>query len=146
VVAHAGEAAGPESIRDAVTELGAERIGHGVRIIDSPEILADMRDRGIAFEVCPQSNYALGVVEADAPHPIRKMVDGGLRCTVNSDDPGMFATDLVAQYGVLADQGFSWDELWKLNVATLEATFLPADEKQAAREHWAAFAASLATA
>jgi adenosine deaminase len=144
VVAHAGEAAGHESIRQAVNELNVARIGHGIRVVESPEFMAEMRARDIAFEVCPVSNYALGSTPKDRPHPIRTMVDAGLRCTLNSDDPAMFSTDLAAQYAVLAQQGFSWEELWALNCATLDATFLPEDQKAAYRHEWEAFRASLA--
>jgi adenosine deaminase len=143
VVAHAGEAAGWESIRAAVDELSAVRIGHGIRIVDSPEYAAVVRDAGIAFEVCPVSNYAIGATPLDQPHPIRRMVDLGLRCTLNSDDPAMFSTTLAAQYALLADQGFTWDELWQLNRQTLDATFLSAAEKAAYGREWEAFAASL---
>lgn len=144
VVAHAGEAAGHDSIRQAVNELNVARIGHGIRVVDSAECMAEMRARDIAFEVCPVSNYALGSTPKDRPHPIRTMVDAGLRCTLNSDDPAMFSTDLAAQYAVLAQQGFSWEELWALNCATLDATFLPEDQKAAYRHEWEAFRASLA--
>jgi adenosine deaminase len=144
VVAHAGEGAGHESVREAVEELGVSRIGHGIRVIESAETVATMRERNVAFEVCPVSNYALGTADSSKPHPIRAMLDAGLRCTVNSDDPAMFSTDLAAQYALLAQQGFSWDELWALNVATLEATFLGEAEKAAYRREWEAFRASLA--
>jgi adenosine deaminase len=144
VVAHAGEAAGWESIREAVDELQVTRIGHGIRILDSPAYAAEMRARNIAFEVCPVSNYAIGSTPADEPHPIRQMVDLGVRCTLNTDDPAMFSTDMAAQYQLLADQGFSWDELWKLNNQTLEATFLDDSEKAEYRREWEDFAATLA--
>jgi adenosine deaminase len=143
VVAHAGEAAGWESIREAVDELHAERIGHGIRIVDSPEYAAVMREQQIPFEVCPVSNYAIGATPLDQPHPIRRMLDLGVRCTVNSDDPAMFSTTLAAQYGVLAEQGFSWEELWQLNTQTLDSTFLSAAEKADYRREWEDFAASL---
>ena len=143
VVAHAGEAAGYESVRAAVDELGVARIGHGIRVVESPSFMAEMRARQIAFEVCPMSNYALGSVAKDRPHPIRVMLDAGLRCTLNSDDPAMFSTDLAAQYAVLARQGFDWDELWALNCATLDATFLPDDDKASYRREWEAFRSSL---
>jgi len=143
VVAHAGEAAGWESIREAVGELHAERIGHGIRVVDSPEYASVMRERGIPFEVCPVSNYAVGATPLDRPHPIRQMVDLGVRCTLNSDDPAMFSTTLAAQYAVLAEQGFSWEELWKLNIETLDSTFLSAAEKADYRREWEDFAASL---
>ncbi len=143
VVAHAGEAAGWESIRGAIDDLHSERIGHGIRIVDSPEYAAVMAERQIPFEVCPVSNYAIGSTPIDKPHPIRQMVDLGIRCTVNSDDPAMFSTNLAAQYALLAEQGFSWDELWKLNTQTLDSTFLSAAEKAAYRREWEDFAASL---
>jgi adenosine deaminase len=143
VVAHAGEAAGWESIREAVDELQIVRIGHGIRIVDSPEYAAEMAARQIVFEVCPVSNYAIGSTPLDQPHPIRKMVDLGLRCTVNTDDPAMFSTNMAAQYQLLADQGFTWDELWKLNAQTLDATFLSPAEKAEYRIEWEDFAASL---
>jgi adenosine deaminase len=143
VVAHAGEAAGYESIKAAIDELNVVRIGHGIRIVDSPEYAAECRARNITFEVCPVSNYAIGSTPPDQPHPIRRMVDLGLRCTLNSDDPAMFSTNLAAQYELLAEQGFSWEELWKLNAATLDATFLNATEKAAYAREWDDFAASL---
>jgi len=143
VVAHAGEAAGWESIREAVDELQIARVGHGIRIVDSPEYAAVMRERRIPFEVCPVSNYAIGSTPLDRPHPIRQMVDLGVRCTLNSDDPAMFSTNLAAQYAVLARQGFSWDELWQLSTQTLDATFLSAAEKAEYRREWEDFAASL---
>ncbi len=144
VVAHAGEVVGHESIREAVDELNVVRIGHGIRVAESPAFMAEMRERGIVFEVCPVSNYALGATPKDAPHPIRAMVDAGLRCTLNSDDPSMFSTTLSAQYAVLAGQGFSWDELWALNCATLDATFMPEEQKAVYRREWEAFRSSVA--
>jgi adenosine deaminase len=143
VVAHAGEAAGWESIREAIDELQVTRIGHGIRIVDSPEYAAEMRERNIAFEVCPVSNYAIGATPLDQPHPIRKMLDLGVRCTVNTDDPAMFSTDMAAQYNLLVKQGFTWEECWKLNEATLDATFLTPAEKALYRREWDDFAASL---
>jgi adenosine deaminase len=124
VVAHAGEAAGYESIEETVEELGVARIGHGVRVVESASGMNAMRARGIAFEVCPVSNYALGIVKPGEPHPIRIMLENGLHCTLNSDDPSMMSTDLTAQYILLAEQGFTWDELLALNRRTFEALFL----------------------
>jgi adenosine deaminase len=139
VVAHAGEAAGAASVRSAVRELGAERIGHGIRVLEDPGLVAEMRERGLPFEVCPRSNIALGIAPAGRPHPIRAMVDAGLNCTLNSDDPAMFDGDLIDEYLLLADQGFTWDELRALSRATLEATFLDRDEKAGLRAEWDAF-------
>jgi adenosine deaminase len=139
VVAHAGEAAGAESIRGALASLHIERIGHGIRCLDDPELVEHLRRLQIPFEVSPQSNYRLGIVASDQPHPIRRMVDAGLYCTVNSDDPAMFSTNLANEYLTLASQGFSWDELWRLNLNTLEAGFLSQTEKAGYRREWDKF-------
>ena len=143
LVAHAGEAAGAESIWGAVNSLNAERIGHGIRCLDDPELVEALRQRQTPLELSPQSNYCLGVVAQGQPHPIRKMVDAGLYCTVNSDDPAMFSTSLTNEYLTLAKQGFSWEELWQLNVNTLEATFLDSVEKDKYRAEWKKFLLSV---
>lgn len=139
VVAHAGETTGSSSVRGAMEYLRAERIGHGVRCLEDAALCELLRVAQTPLEVCPVSNYCLGVVARGEPHPIRQMVDVGLYCTVNSDDPPMFSTDLNHEYRTLAEQGFTWDELWKLNLNALEATFLPADEKVRYRNEWRAF-------
>ncbi len=131
VVAHAGETVGAASVRGALESLGAERIGHGVRVLEDAAVVALARARGVPFEVCPTSNYRLKVVAEGEPHPLRRMVDAGLVCTVNSDDPPMFGTTLVDEYLLLARQGFTWDELWRLNRNALDAAFLPDAERQA---------------
>jgi adenosine deaminase len=143
VVAHAGETAGADSVRGALDALKAERIGHGVRCLEDATLVERLRAERVPLEVCPTSNYRLGVVAPGAPHPIRRMVDAGLFGTVNSDDPPMFGTDLVGEYRLLAEQGLTWDELWRLNRNTLEATFLPDGERETCRREWLAFAASL---
>ena len=117
VVAHAGEGAGAESIRGAIETLGAERIGHGIRCLEDPSLVALLRERRIPLEVCPMSNYCTGVVARDAPHPILRMLDEGLNVTINSDDPPMFSTSLTDEYRWLAGR------LWACNVAALEASF-----------------------
>lgn len=139
-VAHAGETAGPESVWGALQVLGAERVGHGIRSLEDPELIAHLRDNRIPLEVSPNSNYCTKVIPVDEPHPIRALVDAGVYVTVNSDDPPMFSTDLNNEYVTLARQGFSFEELWQLNLDTLEATFLPEDEKAVLREEWTAFA------
>ncbi|MCB9926439.1 MAG: adenosine deaminase [Planctomycetaceae bacterium] len=129
IVAHAGETTGAQTIRDAVHKLGAERIGHGIRCLTDADLVNELREKRIPMEVCPTSNYCLGVVERGQPHPLRRMVDAGLYCTVNSDDPPMFSTTLNDEYSLLAIQGFSIDELQQLNLNAVDASFLPDDEK-----------------
>jgi adenosine deaminase len=131
LVAHAGETDGAGSVRGAVEALGAERIGHGVRCLEDPALVALLRERRVPLEVCPTSNYRLGIVARSAPHPLRALVDAGLVCTVNSDDPPMFGTTLTDEYRLLAGQGFSWDELWSLDRNALDAAFLEPSERAA---------------
>lgn len=133
-VAHAGEAAGPESIWGAIDDLQVERIGHGVRCIEDPALVDALRLRQIPLEVCPVSNYCLGIVKQGEMHPIREMFDAGLYCSINSDDPAMFATSLSNEYQTLAALGFSWPELHQLNRNALEASFLDETEKKDYRD------------
>lgn len=142
VIAHAGEAAGAASVKGAVESLHAERIGHGIRCLEDPETVALLRDRRIPIEVCPVSNYRTGVVGASERHPIFQMIDEGLFCTVNSDDPPMFSTSLTNEYLFLAGEGMSWETLWQLNQNAIDAAFLDDAGKGRLREQWAAFAAA----
>lgn len=139
VVAHGGETGGADSVRGAIEALHAERIGHGVRSLEDGSLVALLKERQIPLEVNPQSNYCLGVVARHQPHPLRELVDAGVYCTVNSDDPPMFSTELTNEYLTLAAQGFSWDELWQLNLNGLNATFLSEQERSALRRHWDLF-------
>lgn len=139
VVAHAGETEGAKSIWGALKNLQAERIGHGIQCLDDDSLVEELRISQTPLEVSPQSNYCLGVVPRTQPHPIRQMLDAGLYCTLNSDDPPMFNTSLTNEYLTLAAQGFSWAELWQLNLNTLEAAFLSTAEKVAYRTQWEAF-------
>ena len=135
-VAHAGEADGPDSIWGALEALQAERIGHGVRCIEDPALVEALRISQTPIEVCPVSNYCLGIVKQDDMHPIRKMLDAGLNCCINSDDPAMFSTSLVNEYITLAAQGFSWRELRQLNLNALEAAFMSERERAHFRDQW----------
>lgn len=144
VVAHAGETAGPESIWGALRSLKAERIGHGIRALESTDLIDYLRSRQTPLEVCPNSNYRLNLIDSDQPHPIRKLFDTGVNVTINSDDPPMFSTDLNNEYTTLAYQGFTWEELWKLNLNTLKASFLPETEKVTLRTEWNSFKENVA--
>jgi adenosine deaminase len=131
VVAHAGEGAGADSVRDAVELLHAERIGHGIRCLEDPTVVALLRDRQLPLEVCPVSNYRTGVVAAGAPHPVFAMLDAGLNVTVHSDDPPMFATTLTDEFRFLARGGVPLARLRSLTVAAAEASFLPEEARRA---------------
>src|SRR5262249_37475911 len=97
-VPHAGETVGPASIWGAVRALHAARIGHGVRCLEDPALVEELRSRQIPLEVCPSSNVCLGVAPSLEQHPLPRLVAEGLYVTVNSDDPPMFNTSLNAEY------------------------------------------------
>jgi len=103
LVHHAGEACGPESIREVLDAGHAERIGHGIRILEDPDLVAEVRDRGIPLEVCPASNVALGFAPSIREHPIGALVAAGLLVTVNTDIPAIVGTTLSAEYAAVSD-------------------------------------------
>jgi len=127
---HAGEVVGPESVWGALRALKAERLGHGVRSVEDPDLVAYLREHQVPLEVCPTSNLCLGVYDTYEQHPIRRLWDQGLYITLNSDDPPMFNTDLVAEYRALAHHlGFDAGELEQLGLNALQACYLPASRK-----------------
>lgn len=127
---HAGETEGPESIRGALRELDAVRIGHGVRCLEDRDLVAELRERQIPLEVCPTSNVCLGVAPAFADHPLPRLLDAGLYVTLNSDDPPMFGTTLTDEYVKSAAAfGLGIQEVRDLVLAAATATFLDPTEK-----------------
>ena len=129
---HAGEWGGPERITLAVEALGAERIGHGVRVLEDKSVTAQMKERQIAFEVCPTSNHQSGVVSEIGKHPLPRMIEAGLLTTVNTDDPGISQIDLSHEYLVCSQHlGIPLDSLKSLILNAARASFLPDAEKQA---------------
>ncbi|MET8503707.1 adenosine deaminase [Streptomyces sp. SBR177] len=131
-VPHAGETTGPETVWDAIRELGAERIGHGTSSVHDPELLAYLAEHRIALEVCPTSNIATRAVERLEDHPVKRMVEAGVLVTINSDDPPMFGSDLNNEYAVAARLlGLDERGLAALAKNAVEASFL--DEAGKAR-------------
>jgi adenosine deaminase/aminodeoxyfutalosine deaminase len=130
VVAHAGEACGPESVRQAVETLGAERIGHGLTAARDPAVLALLCERRIPLEVCLTSNVATGVLGRIEDHPLPQFLEAGVTVTLNSDDPAMFGTDLVGEY-LRAATTFQLTREQILQIAqnAVRAAFLPEKEK-----------------
>jgi len=134
LVAHAGEAAGPESIWGAVEKLGVERIGHGTSAVKDPDLMAYLRDNGVTVETCPMSNVRTNAVPSVREHPVRTFYDGGIRVTVNSDDPSMFGTDMNNEYVQLhAQLGFTVPELFQISLNAVDSAFLPDEEKMRLR-------------
>lgn len=129
-VPHAGETGGPASVWGALHALAAERIGHGVRAVEDPLLLAYLRERQIPLEVNPTSNVRLGVYPSLEQHPFPHLWRMGLYLTVNSDDPPLFETTLTDEYVRVAETfGLGWEDIKRLVLNAARAAFLPADEK-----------------
>ena len=110
--AHAGEFCGSDYVRDAIEQLGVRRIEHGVSAVENPQALQLVQNLDVTFDVCPISNVKLDVVPSMSKHPIRRLFDIGVRCTVNTDDPLSFGNRLCDEYAALSiDLGFSEREL-----------------------------------
>jgi aminodeoxyfutalosine deaminase len=116
LVPHAGEGAGPESVRE-VMDLGAARIRHGIRAAEDPGLVKEIVDRGLVLDVCPTSNLRTRVVPSLADHPLPLLRKAGVRCTINTDDPAMFGTDLGREYEVAAALGVSAADAYAAGVA-----------------------------
>ncbi|HEY4901447.1 MAG TPA: adenosine deaminase [Terriglobales bacterium] len=128
---HAGETAGPESIWAALCELRADRIGHGLRATDDPDLVCYLSEHQIPVEACITSNVLTGCCAAVEQHPIRKLFDAGVLVTLNTDDPDMFRTSLVREYQIAQDVfGFSDAELRQLAMNSFRASFLPEEKKR----------------
>jgi adenosine deaminase len=131
-VPHAGESAGPESIWAALTQLGAERIGHGIAAAQDASLLDYLRERGITLEVCPTSNVRTRSVPSLAEHPLPALVAAGVPVTINSDDPPLFSTTLNREYAIAADLlGLGADGVADLARAAVRASFLAESDRQA---------------
>ncbi len=99
----------PASVRDAIHDLGVERIGHGVRAIEDLALVDEIAEKGIVLEVCPGSNIALGLYPDWRAHPIGPLYDRGVKVTVSTDDPPFFHTNMTREYDRLAE-AFDWDD------------------------------------
>ncbi|HEY9295001.1 MAG TPA: adenosine deaminase [Phormidium sp.] len=128
--AHAGEAAGSESIWGAIRSLKVDRIGHGVRAIDDPELVSFLKSEQIPIEMCPISNLRTGVVADISLHPIKKLYEEGLLITVNTDDPKMFNSSLAYEYKMLVEKlGFSLDDIVNLIKNAIKSSWCDDTEK-----------------
>lgn len=132
ITAHAGELSGPASVADALDHLHVRRIGHGVRAIEDPALVRRLAAEGIVLELCPGSNVALGLYPDLAAHPFRRLMDAGVRVTINADDPPYFHTSLGEEYARLAAaQHLSAADLARATRTAVEAAFV--DEATRAR-------------
>lgn len=127
---HAGEWGPAANVRDALENLGAERIGHGVRVMEDESVVALAKERGAAFEVCVTSNYQSGVVKSLPEHPLPRMLDAGLNVTVNTDDPSVSRITLSHEYQhVCEDLKISMEVLKQSVLNAAEASFMKDAEK-----------------
>jgi adenosine deaminase len=130
---HAGEFDGPARVREAIELLGVTRIQHGVRAVEDPAVVRLAAERGVTFDVCPISNVRLRVVPAMKAHPIRQLMQAGVRCTVSTDDPLCFANTVPDEYAALAAElDFTRAELAQVARNGWEVADVPAAARHAA--------------
>ncbi len=134
ITVHSGESNTPTAakwVKDSIEILGAERIGHGIQIVKDQNILNFVRDRKIPLEVCPISNWLTQAFKTHEEHPIRKLIHAGILVTINSDDPGIFATQLSDDYEVLHRvHNFQTTDFDRANDIAANVSFLPLEVKQ----------------
>lgn len=131
---HAGESSGPEGVRDAIEQLGAERIDHGIRAIEDAQLVALLAERQIALGICPTSNLALGVVRSIAEHPVEVLRRAGVAVSINTDDPALLGASLEGEYA-LCSSTFGWSDetVRALARTSIDASFANADVKSQLR-------------
>jgi adenosine deaminase len=129
-VAHAGEEGPPEYIRQALDELGAERIDHGVRCMEDLGLVRRLREEQVPLTVCPLSNVRLRIFPSVEEHPVKRMLDEGLRVTVNSDDPAYYGGYVADNYSAVRDGlGFAREDFRAVAENSFRASFLDKGEK-----------------
>jgi adenosine deaminase len=143
LVHHAGEARGPDSIREAISVGHAERLGHGIRALDDPALVDEIRERALPLEVCPSSNVTLGLVPSFSAHPLPRLREAGLAVTVNTDIPAAIGTSSATEYTRVRD-AFGYDDavLAELARAAIDASFAPATTKNYLHERTGAWLAA----
>ena len=134
-VAHAGEHAGPDSIRSVLEVCRAERVGHGIRAVDDPDLVSQLVTQGIPLEICASSNLRLGAVADLAVHPFDRLHRAGVVVTINSDDPPLFETDLNREHWSLAQQfGYGPAELARFSFQALDSSFIGESDRRQLNE------------
>ena len=132
---HAGELEGPASVWGAIDALGADRVQHGVRAIEDEALMHRLAADGVVLDVCPTSNACLGIFPSIADHPLPRLLDAGIRCSLNGDDPLFFDASLVQEYELCRDRmGLSDEQLALIARTSIEGSGAPADLKATALE------------
>jgi adenosine deaminase len=128
---HGGELLGPASVRTVIDALHADRVGHGVRSAEDPALLAEIVDRGIALEICPVSNVALGVYSDLTSVPLPQLLEAGARVALGADDPLLFGSRLAAQYATMrAAHGLTDETLAELAAMSIRASCAPDEARE----------------
>jgi adenosine deaminase len=137
ITVHAGEALIPqaaENVKTSIEVLGAERIGHGVQIAKDPRIVDLVRQKAIPLELCVTSNWLTQAVPSLTAHPVRQLLDAGVPVTINTDDPGVFDTNMIREYEILSQHyRFTESDFHRCNDIAAQASFIPLLKKQ---KHW----------
>ncbi|MEH5878703.1 adenosine deaminase [Klebsiella variicola] len=132
ITVHAGEAAGPESIWQAIRELGAERIGHGVKAVEDPALMDYLAEHQIGIESCLTSNVQTSTVASLAQHPLKQFLEHGVLASLNTDDPAVQGVDIIHEYTVAAPAaGLSREQIRQAQINGLTQAFLSEQEKAA---------------
>jgi len=122
------------NVREAITLLGASRVGHGVMSIRDASVISDLRERGTLLEVCPVSNYCTGLVDSLESHPLKLLLAAGVRCCLSTDDPGLFGHSLCEEYQRALDAGLvTLEQLSQMNEWAAQGCFLPKNLK---KKYW----------
>ena len=131
VTIHAGESSGPASVRQAIQDLGADRIGHAVSAVEDPSLMELMADKGIGIEANLTSNIQTSTVPEYSSHPLRQFLEFGLFGTINTDDPKISRIDIKYEYEVAAPAaGLSIDQIHQAQRNALQVAFLSEQEKE----------------
>lgn len=133
VTIHAGEASGPENIREAI-RIGADRIGHGVTLWKDEELMREVADKSIPLEVCLTSNVHTQVVDDYASHPVRKFLESGIKVTLNTDDRGISGIYMTYEFRKALEIGITVNDLVKIIINGVESAFLKSAEKDKLKE------------
>jgi adenosine deaminase len=130
ITIHAGESSGADAVRVAILQLGATRIGHGIRAEEDPAVLGLIKERGVTLEVCPTSNVQTGATPTLPAHPLARLLRAGLKVTINTDDPQVSRIDLAHEYQVAAvELGMSEAEIIQTLHYAVDAAFAPPQVK-----------------
>jgi aminodeoxyfutalosine deaminase len=138
VVCHAGEVGGPDSVREAIDLLGAQRIGHGIAVMRDPAFAESLATRRIVLENCPTSNLCTGALARQMQksgatlqdHPLADFMKKGILVTLSTDDPGLFHTDLLTEYSKVESLGLTDAQLVQLAEQSFHAAFLSPEDKR----------------